>query len=1047
MFNWLRTLVLLVFSSLCVVNISAQQVQDALYIYRNDGKFHGFFFDDIERFAYSKVDTLGVEHDDYVVQEIYALDTVYRIPVSAIDSIAFVTPETQYKSDVTKADPAIANYITASDSLTWIRLSSGVPAAMLPKQGDKWLIEDGCTFIPEGFGGRVVSVAQDGSGITITTEALEPEEAFERAVFKAAFGSQDVSQARVRRKAPIFGSEEPIVIEPYVGTGSFGSSSGSKDLIDAFDLFTVTGSDGLGRIDFDIRPSVCARSFLSIDPLAGVHVDSYIDIDVDISLSSAVQGTLSSRFDVPFPTHYTFFKKEFKKKNGEEEEQPYAKVLWKAGMFVESSGKLDVDVTVSGHLNANASLKYLKRALIGDRWDADHDSNWNPHAFTINKLAGELSFTTGFFADASIEFTNPLTKGALGGGLRAELAPKWTADAISLTDISENLIDTYKKDEAYLKLDRDDLFWGYIYASLDISTKQFGFTHSIKKPTYNFVEAFVGGVPNIQVYHVFTDFEQSPYLVTAKYELQRNLMTPIKVGLAMFNKNEELVSTFWRPETYENQFSKTTVEHVFTIDPLKDEATRYTIFPMVSYFGSPILYYQNYYYDVEPAFAETPPDIELPGSEGEYDFAIRTNIPDFAFSLNANWVTARWKQDESTVILAHEELPEDMESRDCVLHIIGKNSKGDVLLERDIPVKQLKPSITFSPEVIEAAAEGGTYTTKIVKTTLTGIEVSPVDDYLHPTKEGDIITVVVDPNPDTRSRKGHVIVKGMTEGGQTMEVKLEVRQKAAEEEPGPGPGPDPDPEPGETIDVKELWFSPDVNTNVEKTVDNDPMSKLDYYWNEMQYNMFDGVSANEEEISNNTVSVLATLSDDKIHVECIVPSKLYYRNVTSPYSEIELVPSWVNTQRLTFDIVKTKIDDDWSKFTIANMFLTERGEYHDNSEEKGQKKYGTITIPGTEDLSVDIFSDDDSWSCDFPMEINQTIIGMKGGIHCSYTNLGVTGYSMQYDSWDSWDNWETGGTEKATLHADFTYKQSNWENLGFRIVFADVEKFDAWVKR
>lgn len=1025
-------------------------MQDALYIYRNDGKFHGFFFDDIERFAYSKVDTLGVEHDEYVVQEVYALGSVYRIPVSAIDSIAFVTPETQYKSDVIKVDPTIANYITASDSLTWIRLSSSVPAAMIPQQGDKWLIEDGSTFIPEGFGGRVVSVVQDGSGITITTEALEPEEAFERAVFKAAFGTQDDSQARNRRKALLFGSEEPIAIEPYVGTGVFGSSSGSKDIIDAFDLFTVTASDGLGRIDYDIRPSVHARSFFTIDPLARVHVDSYIDIDFDISLASSVQGTLSSRFDVPFPTHYTFFKKEFKKKNDEEEEQVSAKLLWKAGMFVESAGKLDVDVTVSGHLNANASLKYFMSALAGGEWDADHDSSWTPQSYTVNKLAGELSFTPGFFADASIEFANPLTKGALGGGLRAEFAQKWTADAISLTDISENLIDTYKKDEAYLKLDRDDLFCGNIYASLDISTKQFGFTHSIKKPTYKFIEAVVGGVPDIQVYNAFHDQELSPYLETAKYELQRNLIMPVQVGLAMFNKNEELVSTYWRPETYQDQFSKTTVEHVFTIDPLKDEATRYTIFPMVSYFGSPILYYQSYYCDVEPAFAETPPDIELPGNKGEYDFAISTNIPDFAFSLNANWATARWKQDESTVIIAHEELPEDMESRDCVMHLIGKNSKGDVLLERDIPVKQLKPSITFLPEVIEAAAEGGTYTTKIVKTTLMGIEVSPADDFLHPTKEDDIITVVVDPNPDTHSRKGHVIVKGMTEGGQTMEVKLEVRQKAAEEDPDPGPGPgtDPDPEPGEAIGVKELWFKPTVKTYVEKTVDNDPMSKLDYYWNEMEYNMFDGVSASEEEINNNTASVLATLSDDKIHVECVVASKLYYRNAPSPYTEVNLVPSWVNTQRLTFDIVKTKVTDHWNKFTIANIFLTERGEYHDNTEEKGQNKYGTITIPGTEDLAVDICNSD-YWHWDYnnPTEINQTIVGMMGGIYCSNTNLGVTGYSMQYDSWDSWDNWETGETEKATLHADFTYKSSNSESLSFRIVFTDEEKIDAWVKR
>ena len=72
--------VLAMFSALPV---SAQQTQDALYIYRNDGGFNGFFFADIDRIEYSKIDTLGVEQADYVVQEVYALDSVFRIPISA----------------------------------------------------------------------------------------------------------------------------------------------------------------------------------------------------------------------------------------------------------------------------------------------------------------------------------------------------------------------------------------------------------------------------------------------------------------------------------------------------------------------------------------------------------------------------------------------------------------------------------------------------------------------------------------------------------------------------------------------------------------------------------------------------------------------------------------------------------------------------------------------------------------------------------------------------------------------------------------------------
>ena len=38
----------------------ADTIQDALYIFRNDGGFNAFFFADIQRIEYSKIDTLGV---------------------------------------------------------------------------------------------------------------------------------------------------------------------------------------------------------------------------------------------------------------------------------------------------------------------------------------------------------------------------------------------------------------------------------------------------------------------------------------------------------------------------------------------------------------------------------------------------------------------------------------------------------------------------------------------------------------------------------------------------------------------------------------------------------------------------------------------------------------------------------------------------------------------------------------------------------------------------------------------------------------------------
>ena len=131
---------------------SAQQTQDALYVFRNDGQFNGFWYDEIEKICYSKIDTLGVEQADYVVQEVYVPDSVFRIPISAIDSVAFVTPETIYKKDVahtTESD--LWNYVIGSDSVRTLLLKTNTPAGIIPKAGDKLVTTKSREFLPGGF--------------------------------------------------------------------------------------------------------------------------------------------------------------------------------------------------------------------------------------------------------------------------------------------------------------------------------------------------------------------------------------------------------------------------------------------------------------------------------------------------------------------------------------------------------------------------------------------------------------------------------------------------------------------------------------------------------------------------------------------------------------------------------------------------------------------------------------------------------------------------------------------------------------------------------
>ena len=96
----LRSIASLAIVLLATLPIQAQTENQAFYIYQNDGHFDGFFYDEIEKMTFSFLDTLGVEHDEIVSQEIVTADSTYRIMLSAIDSIGFVQPEMKYNPQV-----------------------------------------------------------------------------------------------------------------------------------------------------------------------------------------------------------------------------------------------------------------------------------------------------------------------------------------------------------------------------------------------------------------------------------------------------------------------------------------------------------------------------------------------------------------------------------------------------------------------------------------------------------------------------------------------------------------------------------------------------------------------------------------------------------------------------------------------------------------------------------------------------------------------------------------------------------------------------------
>ena len=147
--KWLRMLVAIV---LIFIGTGMMHAQEAFYIYRNDGNFDGFFFDEIVRMGYSKVGLDSVEYDVFVVQEIETADSIYRIPLAAIDSVGFQQPEIRLNPRFKNMDElGITPYITQTSGWSSARLglSKSIPSHLLPQVGDVM-----ATWDPSIYGGK-----------------------------------------------------------------------------------------------------------------------------------------------------------------------------------------------------------------------------------------------------------------------------------------------------------------------------------------------------------------------------------------------------------------------------------------------------------------------------------------------------------------------------------------------------------------------------------------------------------------------------------------------------------------------------------------------------------------------------------------------------------------------------------------------------------------------------------------------------------------------------------------------------------------------------
>lgn len=163
------------------IALGAIAQNSALFVYQKHGGLTPLLFSEVDSIRFSYLDIDSIEYNVPVTQEIWTPDSVYRIPVSEIDSVSFQTPPTVLKSrtiDLTKS-PIRQYVIDATMKGMFVTLSGTTPASLIPAIGDYLAAMEYGGVFGCGFVGRVLSVASTADGVILNCEEADLTDVFD----------------------------------------------------------------------------------------------------------------------------------------------------------------------------------------------------------------------------------------------------------------------------------------------------------------------------------------------------------------------------------------------------------------------------------------------------------------------------------------------------------------------------------------------------------------------------------------------------------------------------------------------------------------------------------------------------------------------------------------------------------------------------------------------------------------------------------------------------------------------------------------------------
>lgn len=596
--NWLRSagrrllLVMAFFtvhSSLLVSGAQAQTIGDAFYIYRNDGQFNAFFRDEVDSIAYSYYDADSIRYDEIVTQLVYTPDSLYRIPIAAIDSVGFVRPETKYKEGVKPIIGELFDYLIKADSLI-LTFDSSIPLSLLPDSGDKLVATDLTDKLPLGFTGTVRLVERTSEDFVVSCDSLALEETVNQFYGVVEIVGQESSgNARryLRRKAP---SESTysfrLVISPI-----FNFKLDLSPFVKPKDVYNIKGK---AVATTSISPVVTGRITRVIDNILNIdHYNIHAVTDVTTETQVEAVGEVSNK-DNPFNKSNP--KKDFAiegTKIG-----PYGIPIYYAfGPTFEMDGEIALGTTVYANFTSTSDITFYPLLTgigivvpglspLTNLFNSVNGSTAMTH-FNMDwaYLAGRISASVAVCGRLGIGLATK-EKNLGWVGIEAQIGAK--AEAELKLDFEEwhnaeketRLYDLLKGSKVEVKP-----FWG-LEGKVSVNDDRYQFTF-IGRDDYS----FWGKKWEWDLLPKFSDTRavvSNGSSVKVSADITNDCIIPYTVGFSLFDENENRIGDpHWNDQKFWTQNSFTFPFEMTFSDLATDK--KYKAYPTLNVLGFPVL--------------------------------------------------------------------------------------------------------------------------------------------------------------------------------------------------------------------------------------------------------------------------------------------------------------------------------------------------------------------------------------------------------------------------------------------------------------------------